>query len=147
MKNSNGMNKLKKLSVHLLALTFLVIPVMISAQIKGTGNNPPITGSGNTSITFKIPNPFKCGTGDNDKCTLMSLITTILNNIIMPIAAVGIVLYIMYAGFKFVIAQGNPKKIEEAQQMLLWAMIGAGVLLGAAGIAKVVENTVGALLK
>ena len=76
----------------------------------------------------------------------MSLISAILNNIVMPIAAVAVVLFIIFAGFKFVIAQGNEKKVTEAKQMLLWGLIGAGILLGAAGIAKVVQNTVNQLI-
>lgn len=60
----------------------------------------------------------------------------------MPIAAVAAVVYIIWAGFSYVMAQGNPKEIEAAHQRLLWALVGTGILLGAAAISKVVENTV-----
>lgn len=139
------MNILKKLSVYFVVTCFLVIPILSSAQ---TPMNPPPTNPaptpGQSNLSFKIDNPFKCT--DTGGCDLMSLITAILNNIIMPIAAVGVVLFIIYAGFSFVVAQGNEKKVTEAKQMLLWALIGAGILLGAAGIATVVKNTVNQLI-
>jgi hypothetical protein len=53
-----------------------------------------------------------------------------------------VTLYIIYAGFTFVTAQGNPGEIQKAKQRLLWALIGAAILLGAAGIAEVVKTTV-----
>ncbi len=107
---------------------------------------PPNSTSGTgAGVNIKLENPFKCDTGT--KCTLFDLVYAVLNNIVMPIAAVAVVVWIIWAGFSFLMAQGNPGKIDAAKQNLLWALIGAGVLLGAAGIAKVVENTVEALIK
>jgi len=65
------------------------------------------------AIKIGIQNPFNCG-GQPD-CTIMTLIVAILEKIVMPIAAVGVVMWIVYAGFTFVTAQGVPKKIEEAK--------------------------------
>ena len=113
------MYKFQKISKKLSILVSFVVPVIISAQ------------------TITIPNPAPTAGG-----TLMQIIITLLNNVVMPVAAVLVVMYIIYAGFTFVTAQGNPKKIDEAKQRLLWALIGAGILLGAAGIASVVERTV-----
>lgn len=92
------------------------------------------------SATIYIPNPTNAGS------SLLQVLNTLLRDVIMPIAAIAVVMYIIWAGFSFVTAQGNPKKIGEAQQRLLWALIGAGILLGAAGISLVVERTVRALL-
>ena len=44
-------------------------------------------------------------------------------------------------------AQGNEKEITAAHENLKWALIGTGILLGAAGISTVVQNTVTALIK
>jgi len=91
-----------------------------------------------------IPNPFNCGGQAN--CTLLTLINTILQKIILPIAAVVAVMYIIYAGFKYVQAQGKPAEVQKANERLLWTLIGVGVLLGAAGISLVLQNTVSSLL-
>ena len=119
---------MKKYFIILLVAVVVFVPVCTLAQ--------------GTTIGVQIQNPFACGSS----CTLMDLIYAILNNIILPIAAVGVTMWIIYAGFTFLTAQGNPKKIEEAQQRLLWSLVGAGILLGAAGIAQVIRSTVGALI-
>ncbi len=105
----------KKIS---LAINFFV-PILVSAQ------------------TITIPNP-----APNAGSTLIQILVTLLNNVVMPVAAVLVVMYIVYAGFTFVTAQGNEKKIGEAKQRLLWALIGAGILLGATAISQVVVRTV-----
>ncbi|KKR65411.1 MAG: hypothetical protein UU06_C0019G0006 [Parcubacteria group bacterium GW2011_GWB1_40_5] len=134
------MKTFKQISIHLFILSFIVLPVFVYA-----GPTPPApTPSAPTTIKIGIQNPFNCG-GQPD-CTIMTLIVAILEKIVMPIAAVGVVMWIVYAGFTFVTAQGVPKKIEEAKQRLLWSLVGAGILLGAVAISKVVESTVGALI-
>ena len=122
--------KLKKITIYIVALTFFVFPFWTIAQQQGPSNPP---------IKIDIPNP----TSQTD---LMSLITAIINNIVMPIAAVAVVMYIIYAGFTYVTAQGNPTKVALAHQRLLWSLVGAGILLGAAGISLVVQNTIKALI-
>lgn len=126
MKNFNGMKIFKKISIQLLLISLLIIPVFIHADT--------------TQVSIDIKNPFN---GGND---LMSLITAILNKIVMPIAAVAVVIWIIWAGFSYVIAQGKPEAIKKAHQRLLWSLVGAGILLGAAAISAVVQSTVGALL-
>ncbi len=143
------MNRLKKIPAFIAFIALISVPVFVSAQ---GAQIPPSPGSVTTptpaTITtpIQIHNPFNCGLQNNDQCDLPSLIKTILNNIIMPIASVAVVIYIVWAGFQFLVAQGNEKKITEAKSRLLWALIGAGILLGADAIANVVANTITALI-
>ena len=134
----------KKILIHLFIFVFIVLPVFVRAEQHGSAV-PPQTGSAvpvtNSVSNIKIENPFR---GGDD---FISLLKAILNNIVMPIVAVAVVAYIIYAGFKYVTARGNPAEITKAHQQLLWALIGAGVLLGAAGISAVVQNTVRGLLR
>ncbi|MBI4155775.1 MAG: hypothetical protein HY507_00905 [Candidatus Zambryskibacteria bacterium] len=120
-----------------ILLLVIILPIFAFAQ--GEVNSPG--GGGNVTI----PNPLKCAAGQ-DCGSFMSLLTAILNNIVMPVAAVAVVAYIIWAGFTYVTAQGNPKKIDEAHQRLLWALVGAGILLGAAAISRVVQTTVTSLI-
>ncbi len=122
------MNIFKKFLIRLKVLSFLVLPVFTYAQ---TGNAP---------ANINIPNPTTAGS------TLMAVLTAILNRVIMPIATVAVVMWIIYAGFTFITAQGKPAEIDKAKQRLLWSLIGAGILLGAAAISSVVQNTVQGLL-
>ncbi len=139
------MNTFRKIFAYFFLSASLLAPVFISAQIGGVPPaSTPVVPS-NTIVSLSIGNPLKCGTKPD--CNIMDLIVAILNNIVMPIAAVAVTVWIIWAGFQFILAQGNPKKIDDAKQQLLWSLIGAGVLLGAAGISVVVRNTVDALIK
>ena len=132
------MNRLKTTSIHSLILTIFILPIIIYAQAGG-GGTPPSPPS--SSLTVTIPNPTNAGSD------LISLLVALLNNVVMPVAAVFVTMWIIWAGFKYVTAQGNPTKIEKAHQQLLWSLIGAGILLGAAGISLVVKSTIDALIK
>ena len=50
--------------------------------------------------------------------------------IVIQYGALLIVFFIVFAGFKFVTAQGNTEKIADARKMLVWIIVGAFVLLG-----------------
>jgi len=134
------MKILKTLSSSIIIIALFVIPVFVLAQAGGN-NSQSQTGGNNTTIGVKIDNPLNCGSS----CTLMGLVASILNDIVMPIAAVAVVMWIIYAGFTFITAQGKPAEIEKAKARLLWSLIGAGILLGAAAISNVVVNTVKSL--
>jgi hypothetical protein len=126
------MKKIQKILIPLLFLIILIVPLSLSAQ---------------SGTTLKIGNPVDCGLGgDNNNCTIMTLIVVLLNKIVMPIAAIAVVLWIIWAGFSYVLAQGKPAEVSKAHQRLLWSLVGAGILLGAAGISQVVELTVRELM-
>ena len=56
----------------------------------------------------------------------------------MPIVALAII----YCGFLFVQAGGNPESIEKAKEALLYTIIGAAILLGSWAIASIISNTI-----
>jgi hypothetical protein len=128
------MKQFQKILAIISLLQILYLPVYTFAQ--PNTQTPGVTVNPTTVSSVKFNNPFKYG-GD-----LMNLLQVILNNIILPVASVIVVLYIIYAGFTFVTAQGKPAEIQKAQQRLLWALIGAGILLGAGAISHVVQNTI-----
>lgn len=80
----------------------------------------------NPTFNIQIPNPFAA---DN----IYELIEKIVNDILMPVGGVIAALMVMYAGFLFVTARGNEAQITKAKQALLWAVIGAAILLGRVG--------------
>ena len=76
--------------------------------------------------------------------TISSLIQKILDTVISigtPVA----VFFIVYSGFLFVMAQGNPAKLENARKSLLWTLIGTAVLLGAWVLAGIIKATIDSL--
>jgi len=109
------------------------LPFVVSAQSGNMGSSNCPSG--------QLCNPLN---GIND---LPTLISTILNKIVEPLAAVAVVVMIIYSGFKFLTAQGNATEIAKARTSLLWVLIGAGILLGAAAIAAAVQGTFSQLFK
>jgi hypothetical protein len=53
-----------------------------------------------------------------------------------------IALAIVYSGFLFVFAMGNPEKLKKAKDALLYTLIGGAVLLGSWAIAKMISATI-----
>jgi len=56
-----------------------------------------------------------------------------------------IVFFIIYSGFKFVMARGNESEVSDAKSSLTWAIIGGVIILGAKLIITVIQGTVSAL--
>ncbi|MEX1087351.1 MAG: hypothetical protein WEC58_02385, partial [Candidatus Paceibacterota bacterium] len=106
-------------------LVALVTPVVVGAQ---SGTIPGDSG---------IQNPL----GEDGPTTLMSFIEIIITNIVLPIASVVVVLAIIYSGFLFVAARGNPTKLEHARTAFTWTVVGTAVLLGSWVIAAAIEGT------
>jgi type IV secretory pathway VirB2 component (pilin) len=115
-------------------VALICLPLTLKAE--NTGGN---SGKINYQITIANPVPIDPNTG------LPGLLTLIIEKIINPIGAVVAVLMVMYAGFMYVTAQGDPGKIKTAHQAILWAVVGAAILLGANLIALAVKTTVNQL--
>ncbi len=64
---------------------------------------------------------------------------------VVKMGAVVIVFMLVYIGFLFVTAQGEPAKITAARTALLWTIVGALILLGAEAISLAIQSTVTAI--
>jgi hypothetical protein len=84
----------------------------------------------------------KPGVFDNplEADSLMELLLTVIRGIVR-IASIFLVLAFVFIGFQFAAAQGKPEAISKARNMLLWTAIGAAILLGAEGIAAIIDAT------
>lgn len=74
--------------------------------------------------------------------TLPSVLYAILD-VLLIFAVPVIIFFIVYAGFLYVTAQGNPNKISDANKMLFYGLIGGVIVLGARIIGGIIESTVG----
>jgi hypothetical protein len=138
------MKGMKKSFGIIVALAFFVLPLAVFAQqtvIQQTGNtySPPAqTQPVNSVVTgVTVSNPL----GVSSFCGLIKALLTGAIQIGIPIA----VLFIVYAGFKFVLARGNAEKLKEARQNFLWTIIGIAIFLAAWLLANVIANTVNSL--
>lgn len=74
---------------------------------------------------------------------LMEIIDTITNWIFAGFVALAVIMALL-AAFQFVREGGNPEKISEARQKLIWAAVGIGVALMAKGFVPVIQSILGA---
>lgn len=117
-------NYKKILALTLSLLILLSLPTVLVLA------DPP------ASAPSTISNPL----GPNN--TNVQAILIDLMNLVATVGAIVVVFFIIYSGYKFVTARGNPEKIEEAKKTFYATVIGGAILLGADVIANVVVNTV-----
>jgi len=129
-------------------ISILLFSYFLSAQntlartvISGEVNGTVLTGEANDPAVRSITLDNPLGNNIQD---IPSLVESILN-IALTIGVPIIALAIIYSGFKFIAAQGNPEKLKEAKQTILYVLIGAGILLAAYAIATAVVDTITAI--
>lgn len=130
--------KFLKLLMPSIIILFLIIPVFAQViPVFAQDQNPPPDDTGNnpSPITVTIVNPFR-------ERTIQGLINVIVNDILMPVGGVIAVIMIMYAGFLYVTARGSEAQIKKAHNALLYAVIGAAILLGAWAISQAIQATI-----
>jgi len=119
----------KKTLAFIFSFTLIVlIPLFLSyAQV------PPLPG-GQAKTTIKNP------LGDNNK-TVEDVLMKIMDLVVI-LGTIVVVFFIIYSGYKFVTARGNPAEVTKAKDIFFATVIGGAILLGADVIATVVVNTV-----
>ena len=132
MRYNNFMSFMKKNFGKFIFIAVLVFLPFISLA----DTNTNVVSDPNCKVGT-ICNPL-AGNGIN---TVQDFIRIALQGAIrigFPIIALAVI----YCGFLFVSAQGNPGEIEKAKSALLYTLIGAALLLGAWAIAQFISETV-----
>lgn len=106
---------MKKYLFSILAISAVALPVLAATELQSP---PP---------TIDIVKVF-----DN--------IAELLRNIAIPIA----IIMVIVSGFYFMTAQGDPGKIQTAQKMLMWTLIGVAVVFMASAVVKMVRGMISA---
>jgi len=121
--------------------SLILFAMTISSVFAATGSPelPGARGAVEVSNPVTIDNPIKAK-------SIQGLFEVILD-IILVFAVPIIVFFIMFAGFKYVMAQGNSEAISEANKMLLFALIGGVLILGANVLIDVIQGTVDSITK
>ena len=81
-----------------------------------------------------LENPLKVSTSAAFVQKVLEIVTTIG----VPIVAI----FIIYSGFLFVKARGNPEELKTAKSTFLWTVVGAAILLASWILAKAICETV-----
>jgi hypothetical protein len=117
-------NIFNKIVIYIIIVMVLVVPCFTFAF-----TDTPDDG---TSGTLK--NPLKAD-------SFQALITAILD-LMIKLGTPILALFFVYAGFMFVTAQGDQKKLETAKEMFFWGVIGAALILGASVIMTFLNETI-----
>ncbi len=122
---------MKKNIQKIIAFTTITAPSFFLAQAKSKGDG------------FLTP-PIGNGTdGGTDLKTIFMNVLDVAQTIMIMVAT----LYLLFAGFMFVTAKGDPAKLKKAQNALLWGLIGAGLILTAEVLALGIGDTVKEVFK
>ncbi len=118
-----------------------------SWKCKGTdGTTVSCSATGGTDTNYGdgfLKNPLAPGLD-----TFPKIFAAVYNNIILPIAIPFIVIAIMYAGFKFVMArkEGRVDGYADAKRILKYTLIGTALILGGWVVANALQGTLNSLL-
>ena len=130
MKHFQSMEFINVAGIVLGAI-LLLVPLFAVAQSLPGSNPTPSSGG------FSVVNPLKVD-------SFAGLVQALLQAAIIigiPIA----VLFLVFAGLRFVTALGNPTKLEAAKKNFLYTVIGIAIFLAASLIAQVIFSTVKSL--
>ncbi len=113
---------MKKILPAFLLLTFLVFPVLVSAQPAApTATAPTIFTSGQSMID------------------LLDVVANWAFVILMSLAAIMLI----FGGMKFINARGKSEDVTAARDLLIWALVGVAVGVAAKGLVAVVRSILG----
>ncbi len=119
-----------------ILVAFPVTNISAQSSLGGETQKPPLGGETQV-VPFSIDNPLKYNTLSEFIEAIMGLVLQIMT----PVIAI----LIIWTGFLFVKARGNPAEIAKAKQAFLWVVIGAAIMLGAFVLKSAIEGTVGQL--
>lgn len=113
---------MKNKLAYIISISLILLPLVTNAQ---------------SGIKFQMTNFLNFN-------SIEDLVVGILN-ILIVIAIPIIVFFIIYAGFMYVTASGNPEQIKQASRSLTYAIIGGVLIIGALAIAEIIKGLVSSL--
>ena len=108
-----------KIITHTGAAAVILLPLLAMAQDSGG--------------YIGIKNP---ATGINSISEIVTAVVRVVRMVAIPF----VVLAIIYSGWLFIAAQGNPDKLKSARGVFFWTLIGTLVVLSAELIASVLAG-------
>ncbi len=115
------------LGLILLTLVFLNFNPVLAAD--GTVN------ATNTDSSQSLTNPL----GDIDSPN--ALIGKVINSIIGVVGSIALLMFI-YGGFVWMLSGGNPNKIKQGREIIVWSILGLAVILFSYALVRMTINFV-----
>lgn len=125
----------KRILIFITVFSFILLPLAGTLVLAQGGNDALPTQPGKEPLELK--NPIKA----DNLIELLNLVVDAAMYVLIPL----IVLAIIYTGFLFIKARGEPKAITDAKQMFMYVIIGAAIILASKLIIALVTNTITSL--
>lgn len=116
--------------VRLVVLGIILIPQLVYGQLLPGPLNP-------NNYKFEPVTKVK---------TIEELVTWLIK-LFSTLGGILSVLFFMYAGFLYVMAQGDPKKMEKAHRAFWHTVIGTTILVMSTTLATIIQKTIGSITK
>lgn len=106
--------------------------VAVAAQAQGTPTNSPTPAKTPSAGAVGLPRPLG----------LLSIQDTIgkIIQALMGLIGTAALLMFIYGGFVWLTSQGDPGKVKQAKETIIWAVIGIVAVLGAYSILRFVTG-------
>lgn len=105
----------------------------VGAACDSSGSSQPT----DFTLLVKLKNPLKVN-------TIQGAIQLFMNTVV-KIAIPFIVVFFVYAGFRFILARGNPTELQTAKKMFWYTVIGALLIFGAWAITNAIVGTINSI--
>ncbi len=126
-----------KKGVFLVALGVLLIPLTVgvanvgAAEASGSGENKPTEESPGNFVTKNLATfAGKSGYETTGVMTPAEYVGRVLSGVYALLGVVALIL-VIYGGFEWMFAAGNQEKISSAQKIIVSAVIGLAIIVGA----------------
>ncbi len=139
---SSWTNQFPGLTLFFRACIPVVDQCLTSNLVFGGAPGPgPGPGQGGTdqNIRWGIDNPLITPPGGTQPKNVFDVII-LITDWVLNIAGTLVVIFIIYGGVMFLISAGNPGKIQQAKNILFWALAGFAVVLIGKGFVFLVES-------
>ncbi len=113
-----------------------------SSWASDDSNRPPTGQSANTSPAGQPGGGLENPLGRSE--TIWGFLTNLLHAL-LPLFIVIAVFFIVWSGFQFLTAQGNPQKLETARNTLIWTLVGVAIIVGVDVIIAVLKDVASTL--
>lgn len=123
---------MKKILPKILALLIAAMPATAFAQLSGS----------DTGLNTTVQHGY--GTGGESIMGLPEFVGTYIVAPILGLTGTIIFVLMTYAGFLWVTAQGDDKKVKKAKDILTECVVGAVILVGAYALANFVVSSLSA---
>ncbi len=130
---------IKKNFAILLGLSMLAVPLFVTAVTVGqpTANTLGQPSANTIGQPYNSANQLVNPLGVNSFPELVQKLLNAALVIGIPVA----VLFIVWAGFKFIFARGNPEGLKDARKNIFYTLVGVGIFVGASLITGIIVST------